>query len=169
MSIDVEKLIKQIGKGYENIYEQGLIPYKMKPSGTVSDDILRLDMKREGIFLSFINNQDKNLKEVTLWLEDESKTDWVFPNSMPFGLQPVMTQRWVRELFGQPMTYVDARVIMTIYVGVEETYVLPVPDQNIAVAFSYNKYFFVSSITFIQLERAKEIQKALDKKRPEGK
>ncbi len=35
-------------------------------------------MRREGIFLSFINNQEKNLEEVTLRLEDENKMDWLF-------------------------------------------------------------------------------------------
>lgn len=78
MSLNVEKLIKNLGKSYLDIYEQGLIPYKTKPSGTVSDDIYRLDMKREGVFLSFFNNQDKNLKEVTLRLEDENKLTGYF-------------------------------------------------------------------------------------------
>lgn len=169
MSLNVEKLIKNLGKSYLDIYEQGLIPYKTKPSGTVSDDIYRLDMKREGVFLSFFNNQDKNLKEVTSRLEDENKTDWLFPNLLPFGLEPVMTQRWVRDRFGHPITYVDACVIMTIYVGVEETYILPTPNQNIAAAFSYNKDFFVNRITFIPVEQAKEIQSALEKKRLGGK
>ncbi|WP_221017490.1 DUF6392 family protein, partial [Klebsiella pneumoniae] len=45
MSLNVEKLIKNLGKSYLDIYKQGLIPYKTKPSGTVSDDIYRLDMK----------------------------------------------------------------------------------------------------------------------------
>ncbi|MCJ5041929.1 DUF6392 family protein, partial [Klebsiella sp. 76256] len=104
-----------------------------------------------------------------LSLEDENKTDWLFPNLLPFGLEPVMTQRWVRDRFGHPITYVDACVIMTIYVGVEETYILPTPNQNIAAAFSYNKDFFVNRITFIPVEQAKEIQSALEKKRLGGK
>ncbi|HDK6220223.1 DUF6392 family protein [Klebsiella sp. GB_Kp056] len=75
MNIDVETLVKQLGKPYQDIYDQGLIPYKTKPTGTVSDDIARLNMRREGIFLSFINNQEKNIEEVTLRLEDENK--WI--------------------------------------------------------------------------------------------
>ncbi len=59
MNIDVETLVKQLGKPYQDIYEQGLIPYKTKPSVTVSDDIYRLDMKREGIYLAFINDLEK--------------------------------------------------------------------------------------------------------------
>ena len=78
------------------------------------------------------------MKEVTLTLEDESKSDWLFPNPMPFGLEPVMTQPWVRARFGLPMIYVDAKVVMTLYRGVKE---------------------------FYPLERAKEIQVALEKKR----
>ncbi|MCE9994308.1 DUF6392 family protein [Enterobacter asburiae] len=169
MNLNVEQLIKNLGNAYLDIYGKGLIPYKTKPIGTVSDDICRLDMKREGIFLSFINNPGKNLKEVTLRLEDENKTDWLFPNVLPFGLEPVMTQQWVRDRFGHPITYVDARVIMTIYVGVEETYALPAPNHNIAAAFTYNKDFFVQKVTFIPLERAQEIHSALERKRLSGK
>jgi hypothetical protein len=165
MSVNVEKLVKQIGKSYQDIYDQGLIPYKTKPTGTVSDDIARLDMKREGIFLSFVNNLEKNLEEVTLRLEDENKTDWLFPNLLPFGLKAVMTQKWVRDKFGHPMIYTDAQIIMTIYVGVKEFYILPVPHQYIVAAFSYNKDFFVQKVTFYSIERAKEIQIALEKKR----
>ncbi|MDM8775991.1 DUF6392 family protein [Klebsiella variicola] len=48
--------MKQLGKPYQDIYEQGLLPYKTKLTITVSDDVSRLDMRREGIFSSFINN-----------------------------------------------------------------------------------------------------------------
>ncbi|WP_420266734.1 DUF6392 family protein, partial [Klebsiella pneumoniae] len=41
---------------------------------------------------SFENDKNKIFKEITLTLEDDDKTDWVFPNSMPFNLEPVMTQ-----------------------------------------------------------------------------
>ena len=168
MSIDVETLVKQLGKPYQDIYDQGLIPYKTKPTGTVSDDIARLTMRREGIFLSFINNRGKNLEEVTLRLEDENKTDWLFPNPLPFGLEPVMTQKWVRAKLGHPMIYTDAQIIMTIYVGVKEFYTLPAPHQYIAAAFTYNKDSFVQKVTFYSIERAKEIQAALEKKRLGG-
>ncbi|WP_347254229.1 DUF6392 family protein [Leminorella grimontii] len=169
MAIDVGKLIKQLGKPYLEIFEQGLIPYKTKPSGTVSDYNRILDMKREGIFLSFVNNQDITLKEVTLRLEDENKTDRLFPNVLPFGLEPVMTQQWVRDQFGHPVAYVDACVVMKTYVGVKEMYVLPAPNHNIAAVFTYSKDFFVQKVTFVTLEQAKEMQSALEKKRLSGK
>ncbi|EMF1998880.1 TPA: hypothetical protein L9204_000839 [Klebsiella pneumoniae] len=92
MIIDVEKLVKQLGKPYHEIYSHGLIPYKTKPYGPIDEDEAELDMKREGILLVFTNNSEKNLTEITLRLEDKGKTDWVFPNPMPFGMEPVMTQ-----------------------------------------------------------------------------
>ncbi|SQC44490.1 Uncharacterised protein [Klebsiella pneumoniae] len=67
----------------------------------------------------FTNNSEKNLTEITLRLEDKGKTDWVFPNPMPFGMEPVMTQLWVRERFGLPMIYADAEIIMTYLYGGE--------------------------------------------------
>ena len=35
MNIDVETLVKQLGKPYQDIYDQGLMPYKTKPTGTI--------------------------------------------------------------------------------------------------------------------------------------
>ncbi|PXL46474.1 hypothetical protein DMS35_30565 [Klebsiella variicola] len=43
----------------------------------------------------------KNLKEEMLRFEDEAKTDWLFPNPMPFGLERVMIQQWVRAYLGK--------------------------------------------------------------------
>ncbi len=73
-----------------------------------------------------------------------------------------MTQRWVRDRFGHPITYVDACVIMTIYVGVEETYILPTRIKILQRHFLTIK-IFVNRITFIPVEQAKEIQSALEK------
>lgn len=70
-----------------------MIPYKTKPHGPIDEDEADLDMRREGMLLVFVNDSEKKLKEVTLRLEDEGKTDWLFPNPMPFGLKPVMTQQ----------------------------------------------------------------------------
>ncbi|EIX9305900.1 hypothetical protein MLP26_001472 [Klebsiella pneumoniae] len=169
MKIDVETLIKHLGKPYQEIFEKGLIPYKTKPHGPIDEDEVDLDMRREGMLLVFVNDSEKKLKEVTLRLEDEGKTDWLFPNPMPFGLKPVMTQQWARENLGLSMVHVEAKIVMTIYMGVKEIYALPMPNQHIAAALTYDKDFFVKKITFYSLERAKEIQVALQKKRLGGK
>lgn len=169
MKIDVETLIKHLGKPYQEIFEKGLIPYKTKPHGPIDEDEADLDMRREGMLLVFVNDSEKKLKEVTLRLEDEGKTDWLFPNPMPFGLKPVMTQQWARENLGLLMVHVEVKIVMTIYMGVKEIYALPMPNQHIAAALTYDKDFFVKKITFYSLERAKEIQVALQKKRLGGK
>ncbi|HBZ1208618.1 hypothetical protein D2913_18545 [Klebsiella pneumoniae] len=44
-------------------------------------------------------------------LEDENKTAWLFPNPLPFSLEPVMTQRWMRERFGFPIGYGERKMI----------------------------------------------------------
>ncbi|WJI06459.1 hypothetical protein FGL96_18715 [Klebsiella pneumoniae] len=63
MNIDVEKLVKQLGKLYQDILKNGLIPYKTEPYGAVDDDESILNMKREGMFWSLRMILIKNLKK----------------------------------------------------------------------------------------------------------
>lgn len=165
MKIDVETLVKQIGKDYQEIYDCGLIKYKTKPIATSGYDTAILDMKREGLFLSFSNDKNKIFDEITLTLKDDDKTNWVFPNSMPFNLEPVMTQNWVRERFGLPMIYGEPKTMGSYSRGISEVYPLLPPNQNIAVLFVYNADLFVVSVTFYSMERAKAIQAALERNR----
>ncbi|HBT3269051.1 TPA: hypothetical protein MBF47_005394, partial [Klebsiella pneumoniae] len=68
MNIDVETLVKQLGKDHQEIYDSGLIKYKTKPTATAGYDTATLDMKREGLFFSFENDKNKTFKEITLTL-----------------------------------------------------------------------------------------------------
>ncbi len=165
MNIDVETLVKQLGKDYQEIYDSGLIKYKTKPTATAGYDTATLDMKREGLFFSFENDKNKIFKEITLTLEDDDKTDWVFPNSMPFNLEPVMTQSWVRERFGLPMIYGEPKTMGSYSRGISEVYPLLPPNQNIAVLFVYNADLFVVSVTFYSMAHAEAIQAALERNR----
>ncbi|MHC7601271.1 DUF6392 family protein, partial [Klebsiella pneumoniae] len=79
MSIDVEQLIKKISRPYQEIVDQELIPYKKRPHGSVDENEAYLDMKREGVLLVFVNDSQKKLTDVELTLEDDLKTDWIFP------------------------------------------------------------------------------------------
>ncbi|MFW8341598.1 DUF6392 family protein, partial [Klebsiella pneumoniae] len=56
MKIDVETLIKHLGKPYQEIFEKGLIPYKTKPHGPIDEDEADLDMRREGMLLVFVSD-----------------------------------------------------------------------------------------------------------------
>ncbi len=120
------------------------------------------------MFLSFINNQEKNLKEVTLRLEDNNKTDWLFPNSLPLGIEPVMTQEWVSANFGLPIIYGKARTDGIMSRGITEVYPLLPPNQNVAVKFLYNSDLFVEEVTFYSMEHARDIQARVEKLRREG-
>jgi len=169
MTINVEALIKQLGERYQDIYDKNLIPYKIKPYGDERADSASLDLEQsEGVFLSFDNDKDKRFNEITLILEDEEKTDWLFPNQMPFSLEPVMTQRWVRDHFGLPMIYGKARTDGIMSRGITEVYPLLPPTQNIAVKFLYNPNLFVATVTFYSMEHARDIQARVEKLRREG-
>lgn len=169
MSIDVEQIIKKISRPYQEIVEQELIPYKNKLHGPVDENEVYLYMKREGVLLVFVNDSRKELTDVELTLRDDLKNDWVFPNSMPFNLEPVMTQQWVGEYFGLPMIYSDAEKMMSFYLGVKEVYTLPSPNQHIAAMFTYNKELSVKSVCFFSMNKAEKIQAAVEKKRLDSK
>jgi len=53
MTVNVDALINSIDKTYQEIFEEGLIPYKTKPTGYPGDPDLTLDMAREGVHLTF--------------------------------------------------------------------------------------------------------------------
>lgn len=167
MTINVEELVKQLGERFNDIKDKGLIPYKVKPSGGDEDDIFINLKQYEGVFLSFDNNKDQKLNEITLILEDENKIDWFFPNEMPFRLEPVMTQQKVRAHFGVPMIYSKPKPDGIISRGIIEVYPLP-SNQNLAVQFKYNFDSFVVKMTFYSIEHAKELQAKVEKLRLEG-
>ncbi|AWK40827.1 hypothetical protein GPY51_16210 [Photorhabdus laumondii subsp. laumondii] len=91
MTINVEALISSLGKSYQEIFDEGLIPYKSKPRGDSGDDYVSLDMQKEGIFLAF-NRTSKKLTHVTLTLIDEERPRYVYPNQLPFHRVNPMTR-----------------------------------------------------------------------------
>ncbi|WP_265693957.1 DUF6392 family protein [Providencia rustigianii] len=99
MSVNIEALVQRLGDTYEELYNDGLIPYKTKPQGNSGDDVVTLEMKKESIFLSF-DNPSKTLREVTITvipddmriIPDDMRNGWKFPNDIPFGLEQVMTE-----------------------------------------------------------------------------
>ena len=79
------------------------------------------------------------------------------------SLKPVMTQQWARENLEQPMVHVEAKIVMTIYMGLKKFTLYQCPTKHITAALTYDKDFCKNH--FYSLERAKEIQVALQKKR----
>ena len=91
---------------------------------------------------------------MTLRLEDEKKTAWLFPNPLPFSLEPVMTQRWMRERFGFPIGYGERKMIGSNSRHISEVYPLLPPNQKMSVLFAYNSDYFVVSVFFYCIEHA---------------
>jgi hypothetical protein len=103
MSVNIEALVQRLGDTYDEIYHDGLIPYKTKPQGNSGDDIVTLEMKKEYVFLSF-DNPSKTLREVTITvIPDDMRNGWKFPNDIPFGLEQVMTEQWIHEHLASPI------------------------------------------------------------------
>lgn len=113
MTINITKLVGSFGLTYKQLLDGNIINYKTPPKGKQSDESLALDMKKEGVFLSFDNTVSPGqlLKEITLTLLDNNK-EWLFPNELPFGLQKEMSRKWVHEHFGEPEKSIPPMVIM---------------------------------------------------------
>ncbi|CAQ84760.1 MULTISPECIES: DUF6392 family protein [Photorhabdus] len=123
MATNIEALINYLGKSYQEIFDEGLIPYKTKPSGFPGDDIICLEMAKEGIFLAFYR-EGKRLKEITLILLNEKKPLYKFPNELPSPLVPLMTRQWVHEQFGKPEKSLSPRKRLKKDIGWTELYTL---------------------------------------------
>lgn len=52
MTVNVEALIHSLGKSYQDMLENELIPYKSTPKGSSGTPTISLDMAQEGVFLS---------------------------------------------------------------------------------------------------------------------
>ncbi|WP_207631742.1 DUF6392 family protein [Photorhabdus sp. RW14-46] len=48
MNINVKALINSLGKNYQEIFNKGLNPYKIKLSGFSGDEVICLEMVKEG-------------------------------------------------------------------------------------------------------------------------
>ncbi|MCC8373736.1 MULTISPECIES: DUF6392 family protein [Photorhabdus] len=102
MVINVEAIINSLGKTYQEIFDEGLIPYKTKPSGYPGDSDISLDMAKEGTFLSF-DRETKTFIEMTLTLLIPERPSFVFPNNMPYPLIKEMNHQWVDKNLGKPI------------------------------------------------------------------
>ncbi|MEI9535609.1 DUF6392 family protein [Moellerella wisconsensis] len=122
MSVNIEALVQRLGDTYDELYNDGLIPYKTKPQGNSGDDVVTLDMKKESVFLSF-DNPSKRLREITITvIPDDMRNQWKFPNEIPFGLEQVMTERWLYEHFGSPIRVAPKKIVVGMPLGKSEVF-----------------------------------------------
>ncbi|MEK9498471.1 DUF6392 family protein [Photorhabdus sp. P32] len=148
MTINVEALINSLGKTYQEIFDEGLIPYKTKPSGFSGDEVVCLDMVREGVFLAFYR-EGKRLKEITLTLFDEKKPLYQFPNELPSPLVSQMSRQWVHEQFGEPEKSQPPEVIMKRQFGWADLYTVLDFRIPTSMQVDYDLLEQVKSIAFL--------------------
>ncbi|AWK43747.1 pyocin immunity protein [Photorhabdus laumondii subsp. laumondii] len=148
MTINVEALINSLGETYQEIFDEGLIPYKTKPTGSSGDEVIFLDMVKEGVFLAFYRD-GKRLKEITLTLLDEKKPLYQFPNKLPSPLVPLMSRQWVHEQFGEPKKSQQPQMVMKRQFGWKELYTLLDFHIPTSMKISYDMMERVKSVTFL--------------------
>lgn len=148
MTVNVEALINSLGRTYQDIYDEGLIPYKTKPTGFAGDSVVCLDMVKEGVFLSF-HREGKRLKEITLTLFDEKNSLYQFTNELPSPLIPLMCRQWVHEQFGKPEKFLPPRKRLKKDIGWTELYTLLDFRIPTSMKFDYDLLEQVISVTFL--------------------
>ncbi|WP_033576537.1 DUF6392 family protein [Dickeya chrysanthemi] len=148
MTVNVDVLVNSLGKSYQELIDSELIVYKSPPKGTAGSPVLSLDMAREGVFLSFWR-EGRILKAVTLTIQDDDISDWIFPNELPAPLQKRMTRSWVHENIGEPLRSSPPKVIMKRAFGWTDLYDAknrPIPTM---MQVSYDTLDQVRSVTFL--------------------
>lgn len=148
MTVNVESLIRNIGKTYEQLFDAGLIPYKSKPTGFSGSDVVTLDMAKEGVFLAF--HRDSNiLKEITLTLQDQEKKHWVFPNILPTPLEPLMVRPWIHNQLGEPDKALPPRKRGRREIGWTERFTLLDFHIPLILQIDYELNDYARKITFL--------------------
>ena len=156
MSVNIEALVQRLGDTSDELYNDGLIPYKTKPKGNSGDDVVTLDMKKEYVFLSF-DNPSKRLREITITvIPDDMRNQWKFPNEIPFGLEQVMTEQWLYQHLGSPIRCAPEKQVMGVSFGKMEVFKFKNESlsKEIAISCRYGfKKVNVKEITFESLEQ----------------
>jgi len=152
MTVNIDALIRSLGKTYQEIFDEGLIPYKTKPTGFSGDSDISLDMANEGVYLSF-SRSDRVLNEITLNIQSDTKKNWVFPNDLPSPLKAIMERDWVISKLGKPNKTVMPQVIGKRLFGMKDQFIFNQYHEPISMRVSYDKQSIVKSITYIPMAK----------------
>ncbi|QIX96819.1 DUF6392 family protein [Cedecea sp. FDAARGOS_727] len=148
MTVNVEALIRSLGKSYNEIYDAGLLPYKTQPSASSGDPDLGLEMAKEGIYLSF-KRDGRIFQEMTLRIQYDKVKNWSFPNILPAPLQKRMSRKWIHENFGPPEKSISPRVIMKHEIGWIERFTVVDFHMPITMQIRYDMPEMVEAVTFL--------------------
>ncbi|MFD3246236.1 DUF6392 family protein [Rahnella aquatilis] len=148
MSINVEALIRSLGKTYQEIYGAGLIHYKTKPSGSSGSSFVSLDMQKEGVYLAF-KREGKYLLSVTVTLVSRDDASYSFQNELPGPLQKNMTIEWIHKFIGLPDGSIQPRRIGRHNFGLKEKYALKGFQIPTVMQIMYTSEERVETLTFL--------------------
>jgi hypothetical protein len=154
MTVNIEALMRSLGKPYQAIRDAGIITYKTPPQGTQCDPSLTLDMKKEGVFLSFDNDAQKTLSEISLELKTGRK-DGMYPNELPTPLQQDMSRHWVHENFGEPEKSNPPKVVLNTKIGWIERFTLEDFHTPLTMCVYYDMDEMVEAVTFLPTSKLK--------------
>ncbi|ELN2579212.1 pyocin immunity protein [Enterobacter kobei] len=148
MTVNVEALINSLGKSYSELLEAELVPYKTPPTGYSGDPDLSLDMAKEGVYLSF-RRDGRVLQEVTIRIIRAGINNWVFPNTLPFGLQKSMSRQWVHQNIGEPLRSSPPRVIMKRSFGWADLFEVQGGIVPTSMQIDYDTSDYVTDVSFM--------------------
>ncbi len=148
MNVNVEALMHSLGKSYSDLLDDGLIPYKTPPTGFSGDPDLRLDMAKEGVYLSFQRN-GRILKGIILRIQNDKVKGWIFPNDLPLGLKKEMCREWVHSSYGKPLRTVEPKFIMRRAVGRADLYLIAHFSPDLYMQIRYDLNDKVQKVAFI--------------------
>ncbi|EGI5923378.1 pyocin immunity protein [Salmonella enterica subsp. enterica serovar Colindale] len=148
MTVNVDALINSIGKTYQQLFDEGLIPYKTRPTGYSGDPDLTLEMAKEGLHLTF-KRDGRQLWSVILRIQYEKVADWLFPNELPSPLQKSMSREWVHQHIGEPLRSIPPKVIMKRAFGWTDLYEAKGRAIPTSMQISYDVMDRVRSVAFM--------------------
>ncbi|MEZ2576969.1 DUF6392 family protein [Buttiauxella ferragutiae] len=148
MTVNIEALMRSLGKSYKDIYDAGLLPYKTPPSASSGDPDLSLDMAKEGVYLSF-KRDGRIFQEMTLRIQYDKVKNWIFPNELPTPLKKKMSRQWVHENFGEPENSIPPRVILKQEIGRIERFTVEDFHIPITMQIRYDMADMVVAVTFL--------------------
>lgn len=148
MTVNIDNLINGIGKTYQELLDEGVIPYKTKPTGYPGDPDLTLDMAKEGVHLTF-RREGRQLWSVIISIQHNSIANWVFPNELPPPFKSTMSRSWVHRELGEPERSSPPEIIMKRAFGWTDLFTLSGRHVPMSMQINYDVADMVSSIVFL--------------------
>lgn len=148
MAVNVEGLIHRLGKTYQEMMDADLIPYRTKPTGFSGDEVVCLDMVKEGIFLAFYR-KGLIFKEMTIKLRDKKNINYIFPSKLPTPLVLSMTRQWLHQQLGSPAQAVPPHKMLNESIGWIELYNLLDFNPPTSMQVDYDLQEQVNDVTFL--------------------